>query len=72
MKNAFHFMLKVFSVLRYLNFCPDFFDHVRKRLDKKAKFNLKICDFTDWKINIKIHILPNISRNKDNQTMKFV
>ena len=71
MKNAFHFLIKVFSVLKFLNFCPDFFDHVRKGLDKKANFNLKICDFTDWTINIKIHILPNISRNKDNQTMKF-
>ena len=32
--------------------------------------NFKIYDLTDWKTNT-IHILPNISRSKDNQTMKF-
>ena len=36
-KNAFYFMLKLFSFLRYLSFCPDFHSHVGKRLDKKAK-----------------------------------
>ena len=30
----------------------DFFDHVRKRLDKKAKANFKIYDVTDWATNI--------------------
>ena len=30
----------LFSSLRYLNFCPDFFGHVEKRLDKKAKLRL--------------------------------
>ena len=28
--------------LRYLNFCPGFFDHVGKWLDKKASVNFKI------------------------------
>ena len=32
-----------FSYLRSLNFCPDFFGYVGKRLDKKAKVNIKIC-----------------------------
>ena len=27
--------------LRYLNFCLDFYDHIGKRIDKKAKVNLK-------------------------------
>ena len=31
-----------FLLLRYLNFCPDFFGHVGKRLDKKTKVNFKI------------------------------
>ena len=33
---------KLFSCLRYLNFCLDIFGQVGKRLDKKAKVNFKI------------------------------
>ena len=51
MYNAFYFILKLFSFLRYLNFCPDFSDYVGKRLDKKAKVNFKIYDITDGKAN---------------------
>ena len=43
----------------------------RKHLDKKAKINLQTDDVTDWKTKIAIHILPNISRSKGNQTIKF-
>ena len=32
------------SFLRYINFCPDFFGYVGKRLHKKAKVNFKIND----------------------------
>ena len=42
---------KFFSFLRYLNFCPDVFGHVGKRLDKKAEVNFKIYDVTDWITN---------------------
>ena len=43
------FNLKIlFSFLRYLNFCPGFFGHIRRRLDNKAKFNFKIYDGTIW------------------------
>ena len=45
-KNAFY--SKSFSHLRYLIFCPDFFDHAEKRLDKKSDSNFKIYDVTDW------------------------
>ena len=45
-KNAFY--SKSFSYLRYLIFCPDFFDHAEKRLDKKSDSNFKIYDVTDW------------------------
>ena len=38
-----------------------------KRLDQKDKVNFKIDDVT----TIAIHILPNISQSKGNQTMKF-
>ena len=37
---------KFFSFARYLSFCPDFFGHVGKQLDKKAKVNFKIYDVT--------------------------
>ena len=50
---------------------PDFFDYVRKRLDKKAKVNFKIYYVTDWIKNIPIDILSSISRSKGNQKMKF-
>ena len=33
--------------------------------------NFKIYDVTDWRKKIAVHILPNISRSKGNQTMKF-
>ena len=42
-----------------MNFFLDFFNRVEKRLDKTGK---QI---------IVIHILPNFSRSKGNQTMKF-
>ena len=37
----FSFHLKN-SLLKYLNFCRDFSDHVGKRHDKKTKFNLNL------------------------------
>ena len=48
MKNAFYLILKTLFFVRYLNFRPDFFGHVGKRLNKKVKINFKIFDFTDW------------------------
>ena len=66
----FSFHLKN-SFLKYLNFWPDFFDHVGKRLDKKTKFNLKTYDVYTAKQIITKHIMLNVSRSKDNQTIKF-
>ena len=37
-------------LLRYLNFCRDS-GHLRKRLDKKASINFKICDVKGWQTN---------------------
>ena len=34
-KNSFCFTLKTLFVLKYLNFCPDTFGHVGKRIDEK-------------------------------------
>ena len=61
---------KLYSFSRYLNFCLDFFDYVAKQLDQKDKDNFNIYDVTAW-LTIVMHILPNILRSKDNQTMKF-
>ena len=37
--------------LTYLNFCPDFFSHVGKQLDKKPKVYCTIYDVTNWETN---------------------
>ena len=71
MKNAFLFHLKSFLFLICLIFSPDFLGHVEKRLVWKLKLNSEISDVINWEINTCNHILHNISRNKDNQTMKF-
>ena len=42
--------LKLFS-LRDLDFCPYFFDQIRKQPDKKAKVNCKIYGVTAWTTN---------------------
>ena len=44
-------------------FCTDFFAHVGKRLDKKAKVNFKIYDVTDWiKNNYNTHIVQYLTK----------
>ena len=48
-----------------------FFDHIGKRLDKKAIVILKFMNSPIGKLIITTQILPNISRIKRNQTMKF-
>ena len=64
--------LEIFLFLRYLNFCPDFVDHVGKRLDKKAQVDFKIYDVTKWDTNnCNKNILSGISKSKGNKTMKF-
>ena len=40
------------KILRYLNFCSDFFDIIGKRFDEKAKDNLRLYDVTSWGILI--------------------
>ena len=44
----FYFILKALFVLKIFKFCPDFFGHVGKGFDKKAKVNLKVCDVKTW------------------------
>ena len=45
-----------------------------KTMDQRVSLNIcwvKIFNVTTWLINIAMHILTNISRNKGDQTMKF-
>ena len=50
-----------------------FFGFAEKQFDKKAKVNFKIYDIISiGQQIITIHTLCNISRSKDNPTMKFV
>ena len=69
-ENAF-FMLKAIFVLEIFTFLFRVSGYVEKCLGKKAMGNFKICDVTDWTKKITIHILPNSSRSKGNQVMKF-
>ena len=71
MRNAFYLMLKALFVLEIFTFLSCLFGYGVKRLDKQAKVNLKIYVVTDWTANITITILSNISRSKDNQTIKL-
>ena len=71
MKKDFYFTLKAFFVLKIFKFLSLLFGHVKKRLDWKYKVNFKICDVAIWEQTIAIHILPYISRSKDNQTITF-
>ena len=70
-KNAFYFILKLFSFSRYLGFHHDFLFMQKKRLDQEDKVNFKIHDVTTWLTNNGKHILPNISGSKRNHTMKL-
>ena len=51
MKNTFYFILKALFVLKVFKFVFRLFGHVEKRLDKKARVNLKIYYVTTWKTN---------------------
>ena len=44
---------------------------LKNLLDKKAKVKIKIYDVTKRQKIITIYMLPNISRSKGNQTIKF-
>ena len=48
MKNAFISSQKLFSFLRNLNYCPEFFCDVEKRIGQKVKVNFKTYDLINW------------------------
>ena len=55
---------KLFPLLRYLNFCPDF-------LVRKSRLISNFMTSQTGQQIITISIFSNISRSKGNQTMKF-
>ena len=65
MKNAFYFTLKALFILTIFKFLSWYFGHLAKR------FNFKFYGVTTWLKKIVILMLPNISRSKGNQKMKF-
>ena len=72
MKNAFYSILKALFILKIFKFLSWRFGHVEKNgLIRKISLVSKFMTSQPGKQTIIIHILPNISRSKDNQTMKF-
>ena len=72
MKNAFNFNLKALFVLKIFNFfCLDFLVMYKNGLIKKIRLTSKFMTSQPGKQTTAIHILPNISRSRGNQTMKF-
>ena len=71
MKNAYYFHIKALFVLKYSNFCLDFSFMLKNGLIRKIKSISRIMTWQPGKQTIAIHIPPNISRSKSNQTMKF-
>ena len=66
---GFLFYLKS-SLCSYLTFCLDFLVLQKILLNYKDNVNFHVFDVTNW-LAVTIHLLPNISRSKGNQTMKF-
>ena len=64
-------MLKALFVLKICTFLSWFFGHIGKRLDKRAKVISRFVTSRTGKQTIVINILPDISKNKSNQTKKF-
>ena len=71
MKTAFYFTLKALFVLEIFQFLFWIFGNVGKRLDKTAKVIFKNYDSQAGKQTTAVHILPDISRSKGNQTIKL-
>ena len=82
MKNAFYFILKVLFVLKIFKFLSRLFGHVEKTawLERQGmaycsrpwiRLISKSMTSQPGKQTITLHILPNISRSKDNHTMKL-
>ena len=62
---------KLFSFSRYLRFCLEFLFMYQNGLIKKMRLISDFMTSQPGQQTIVIHILPNISRSKGKQTMKF-
>ena len=62
---------KLFSFSRFLSFCPDFLVKYQNGLIKKIRLISNFMTSKPGQQTTVIHILPNISRSKGNQIMKF-
>ena len=62
---------KLFSFLRYLSLCLGFLVMQQTGLIRKIRYLSNFMTSQPGLQAIVIHILPNISRSKGNQTMKF-
>ena len=71
MKNGFYCMLKALFVFEIFTFLPWHFGYVKNGLTRKLWLILKIMTSQTGPQIITIHMLPNISRSKDNQAKKF-
>ena len=71
MEIAFHLILKTLSVIKISDFLSSIFGYVEKCLIILKRSISKFMTSQPEKQTIAIHILPNISKSKDNQTMKF-
>ena len=67
----FLLLQKLFSFLRYLNCCLDFSITYKNGLIRKVRLISEFMTSPLEKQTIAIYILPNISRSKGSQTMKF-
>ena len=71
LKRAFISPEKLFSFSRYLNFCLDVLFMNKNGFIRKIRLISKFITPLPGKLTIAIHIWPYISRDKDNQTVKF-
>ena len=71
MKNVFYFMLIAVLVLEIFTFLSEIFGCVKIGMMKKLRLISKFMTSQTGQQIIPIHILPNISRGKSNQEIKF-
>ena len=72
MKNALYFTLKTLFVLKIFKFLSWVFGHVGKTASLgMIRLTSKFMTSQSGYQTIAIHIFPNISQNKSNQTMKL-
>ena len=71
MKKALYFTLKALFVLKIFKFCLDILVIYKSGLIRKVRLISKFMTSQAGQQTVAIHIPPNISRRKGNQTMKF-